>query len=211
MYQDTLKSIRIQLRRSMDGIVSTSMRRQGIDYKMNFGVSLQNIRAIAGSYTKDAGLAQLLWKEEVREMKILATLLYPHEEFTAALARQWVEEIPFQEIAEQLAGNLLQFLPDAPLLAGEWIRSEKEYVSVTGFLVYTRLFSKGYLLPVTDESSFLHIAHRILDKGISRPQRAALTALKRFGRQSGRQAALVLDAFTDYQAAGSAEKEEFYN
>ncbi|MCC8144443.1 MAG: DNA alkylation repair protein [Tannerellaceae bacterium] len=211
MYQDTLKSIRIQLRRYMDGIVSTSMRRQGMDYKMNFGVSLQNIRAIAGSYTKDAGLAQLLWKEEVREMKILATLLYPQEEFTAALARQWVEEIPFQEIAEQLAGNLLQFLPDAPQLAREWIRSEKEYVSVAGFIVYTRLFSKGYLLPVTGEPYFLQVAHSILDKGISRPQRAALTALKRFGRQSGRQAVLVLDAFTDYETAGSAEKEEFYN
>ncbi len=211
MYQETIKSIRVQLRRSMDGIVSASMRQKGIDYKLNFGVSLQNIRAIAGNYTKDAGLAQLLWQEDVREMKILATLLYPQEEFTATLARQWVAVIPYQEIAEQLALNLLQFLPEAPLLAREWITSEKEYVAVAGFIVYTRLFNNGYNLPVTDEPGFLQVAHRILDQGISRPQRAALTALKRFGRQSGRQAAFVLDAFTDYQTAGSAEKEEFYN
>ena len=57
-----LKDIKTQLRLSMNGAVSQSMREKGLVYKLNFGVELPRIKGIAAGYEKDHSLAQALWK-----------------------------------------------------------------------------------------------------------------------------------------------------
>ena len=69
---EQLKDIKTQLRLSMNGAVSQSMREKGLVYKLNFGVELPRIKGIAAAYEKDHALAQALWKEDIRECKILA-------------------------------------------------------------------------------------------------------------------------------------------
>ena len=69
---EQLKEIKTQLRLSMNGAVSQSMREKGLVYKLNFGVELPRIKSIAAAYEKDHALAQALWKEDIRECKILA-------------------------------------------------------------------------------------------------------------------------------------------
>lgn len=64
-----LKDIKTQLRLSMNGAVSQSMREKGLVYKLNFGVELPRIKGIAAGYEKDHSLAQSLWKEDIRECK----------------------------------------------------------------------------------------------------------------------------------------------
>ena len=44
---EQLKEIKTQLRLSMNGAVSQSMREKGLVYKLNFGVELPRIKAIA--------------------------------------------------------------------------------------------------------------------------------------------------------------------
>ena len=82
-----LKDIKTQLRLSMNGAVSQSMREKGLVYKLNFGVELPRIKGIAAGYEKDHSLAQSLWKEDIRECKILAGLLQPGERFPARDSR----------------------------------------------------------------------------------------------------------------------------
>ena len=45
--QQTIKEIKKQLRLSMNGVVSTLQRRQGLDYKINFGVEIPRLKEIA--------------------------------------------------------------------------------------------------------------------------------------------------------------------
>ena len=45
--KEQLKDIKTQLRLSMNGVVSQSMREKGLDYKLNFGVELPRIKSIA--------------------------------------------------------------------------------------------------------------------------------------------------------------------
>ena len=78
---EQLKDIKTQLRLSMNGAVSQSMREIGLVYKLNFGVELPRIKSIAAAYEKDHALAQALWKEDIRECKILAGLLQPVDTF----------------------------------------------------------------------------------------------------------------------------------
>ena len=125
---EQLKDIKTQLRLSMNGAVSQSMREKGLVYKLNFGVELPRIKKIAEGYEKNHSLAQALWKEEIRECKILAGLLQPVESFFPEIADIWVESIPNIEIAELTSMNLFQHLPYAPAKSFQWIADERGYV-----------------------------------------------------------------------------------
>lgn len=210
MYENELKEIRTRLRLSMNGVVSSSMRAHGVDYKVNFGVSLANLKELSLAYPKDAGLAGALWKTEARELKILATLLYPEDQFSPELADIWAHEVRHQEIAEQYCANLLQELPYASELAAHWIDATEEYVAVTGYILYARLFMKGILLAEAGQVRFLQSVRTALIAGVSRRQRAALLAVKRYGRQSPEQEKAVLKAISDFPGSGDTEKQEFY-
>ena len=93
MLQDELKEIRTQLRLAMNGVISTSMREKGIVYKLNFGVPLPEIKQIAATHKPDSELAAALWKEDIREFKILASLLQPGGGFSSRKAEQWVKSL----------------------------------------------------------------------------------------------------------------------
>jgi hypothetical protein len=209
--EDIIKDMRGRLRRAMNGVASAGMRAQGIDYKLNFGVALPQIKEVALLYTRNAALAERLWKEDVRELKIIATLLQPYEAFSPEQAERWVADIRYVEIAEQYCINLLQYLSFADALAAGWIHREEDFVQVTGFLLYARLFSAGYRLSSGQEAVFMEAARRVMDKGVSRPQRSAVLALKRYGRQSRQQACQALHSIAGYAACPSPEKQEFYN
>ena len=90
---EQLKDIKTQFRLAMNGAVSQSMREKGLVYKLNFGVELPRIKQIAARYEPNHELAQALWKEDIRECKILATLLQPVETFLPEIADIWVEDI----------------------------------------------------------------------------------------------------------------------
>ena len=63
---DIIKKIRTDLRLAMNGVVSSSMRDKGADYKLNFGVDLPRIKGIAKKYEPNVDLAKELWKLDVR-------------------------------------------------------------------------------------------------------------------------------------------------
>lgn len=140
--KEQLKDIKTQLRLSMNGVVSQSMREKGLDYKLNFGVELPRIKSIAAAYEKNHDLAQALWKENIRECKILAGLLQPIDTFFPEIADIWVEDIRNIEIAELTCMNLFQNLPYAPAKTFQWIADEAEYTQVCGFLTIARLLMK---------------------------------------------------------------------
>ena len=179
-----LKDIKTQLRLSMNGAVSQSMREKGLVYKLNFGVELPRIKGIAAGYEKDHSLAQSLWKEDIRECKILAGLLQPVESFLPEIADIWVEDIRNIEIAELTCMNLFQHLPYAPAKSFHWIASEDEYTQVCGFLTIARLLMKKGDMNERVENEFLDQAITAFLSGSYHVRNAAMTAIRRFMQQN---------------------------
>jgi len=140
---ERVKDIKQSFRLVMDGAVSKSMRDKGVDYKLNWGVTLPRLYEMAAELGKDYDLAIALWKENVRECKILATLIMPADVMLPEVCDIWMEQVTSQEIAEQAAFNLWQHLPYAPDKAYQWIASDKEFYLLCGFHVLTRLFMRG--------------------------------------------------------------------
>jgi hypothetical protein len=129
------------------------MRDKGLNYHLNWGATLPRLKAKAEEIKAMFNvsclmfnvydLAIALWKENIRECKILATMLMPPERMLPEVCDIWMEQMPSQEIAEQAAFNLWQYLPYAPEKAYQWIASDQEYYQLCGFHVLSRLFMNG--------------------------------------------------------------------
>lgn len=131
--EGTLLDIKKELRASMNGIASASMR-QTEDYRVNFGVELPRIASIAQEFAPSRELAQTLWHERVRECRILATMLMPVEDFSAELADIWVTDIRTAELAQLFCINLMQKVPYAGTKAFEWIATDSDMLQMCGYL-----------------------------------------------------------------------------
>ncbi len=138
-----LMEIKRSFRLVMNGPTSQSMRKMGMEYKLNWGVPFIELRKMATEYGKDYELAIELWKEDIRECKILATLIMPAEQMLPEITEIWMEQVTSQEMAEMLAFNLLQDVDYAPVLAYQWMASDKPLYLIAGFQLIARLFSKG--------------------------------------------------------------------
>lgn len=193
---ETIKEIKAQFRLFMNGAVSQSMREKGLDYKLNFGIELPRLKEISLRYEKNHSLAGELWKENIRECKILATLLQPIDTFLPEIADIWVEDIRHQEMAEIASMNLFQHLPYASTKAFQWIADEREFFQVCGFLTLARLFMRGCLLNERAENEFLDQAVATLtdERESHRPSQAALTAMRMYVRLGKSQAQATLKA-----------------
>ena len=125
-----------------------------------------------------------MWKEDIRECKILAGLLQPVESFLPEIADIWVEDIRNIEIAELTCMNLFQHLPYAPAKSFHWIASEDEYTQVCGFLTIARLLMKKGDMSERVENEFLDQAITAFLSGSYHVRNAAMTAIRRFMQQN---------------------------
>ena len=135
-----VKEIKQSFRLMMDGTIAQSMRDKGVNYHLNWGATLPRLQEKAAEIGKNYDLAIALWKENVRECKILATMIMPPNEVLPEVINIWVEQIDAVEIAEQAAFNLFQHLPFAAEKAYQWLASPEDLTQMCGYHVLTRLF-----------------------------------------------------------------------
>lgn len=178
--QQKLKDIKRAFRLKMDGMASRSMREKGLDYKINWGVSLPDLKVMAGAYGKDYELAIALWKEDIRECKILATMIMPPEQMLPEVVDIWMEQTRSQEIAELSAFNLYQHLDYAPEKAFKWISSNKEMEQICGYQILSRLFMKGQEPNERGIQEFIDQALAALQDDSLGVRHAALNSIRRF-------------------------------
>ena len=181
---DVIKEIKQSFRLMMDGSVAQSMRDKGVDYHLNWGVTLPRLREKADEIGKNYDLAIALWKENVRECKILATMVMPADVVLPEVIDIWMEQMPTQEIAEQAAFNLFQYLPYAPEKAYTWMASDKELYQLCGFHILSRLFMNGQEPNERGIHEFIDQALTALRDDSLGVRHAALNCMRRFAMLS---------------------------
>jgi len=134
-FQQILKSIKLQ----KNGDVSDLMEKKGIKYKMNWGLSVIQLRAMATQFAPDHLLALKLWNKEWRETMILSTLLDEPDLVTEEQMDFHTRSFENIEIAEQSSANLYVKTKYAFVKALEWCRGKKHLVRYTGIHLMGRL------------------------------------------------------------------------
>ncbi len=210
--KELIRNIRTDLRLAMNGIVSSSMRDKGMDYKLNFGVDVPRIKGIAAKYEPNANLAKELWKLDVRELKILSTMLYPLDEFKEKNANKWANEIPNQEIRENLCRNLLQELSYADELVQKWVEDSNESLRLTGYWLYVRLMmieadvlERIKTMPIIEKALVdVHSEDNLLST-------AALNVLKQVVRRNYEGADMVMSQIGKLATSVNPKEKEIYD
>lgn len=178
--QQRVREIKQSFRQLMDGMTAQSMRDKGVEYKLNWGASIPMLRDMAAEIGKDYELAIELWKADVRECKILATMVMPADRMLPEVVDIWMEQTTSQEIAEQAAYNLYQYLPYAPAKAYQWIAFDKELYQLCGFHILTRLFMNKQEPNERGINEFIDQALVALQGGSMMVRKAAMQSMIRF-------------------------------
>lgn len=174
--------IKQSFRLMMDGATAQSMRDKGLDYHLNWGATLPRLREMAQTIAPSYSLAIALWKENVRECKILATMIMPPDEMLPDVADLWMEQTPTIEIAEQAAFNLYQHMPAAPDMAYRWIAAPDDLTQLCGYHILSRLFMQRREPNERGINEFVDQATAALRSPNISLRKAAMQAVSRFAQ-----------------------------
>ena len=175
-----VREIKQNFRFMMNGPASQSMRDKGLDYHLNWGVPFIQLKSMASEIGKDYDLAIALWKEHIRECKILATLLMPADKMPQEVAEIWLEQTHSQEMAEMQAFNLYQYVSYAPVIAYRWMASHEDVYQICAYDILGRLFMKGQEPNERGINEFIDQAVTALKQGSAGVRHAAMNAILRF-------------------------------
>ncbi|MFI3265816.1 MAG: DNA alkylation repair protein [Rikenellaceae bacterium] len=123
-----------RLRVEMNGAVSASMRNAGVDYKLNYGVSIPTIKDVAADYSGNMALALRLYESDVRELRLSAIYIASPEDITEAIIEQWKSGVVNTEVAEQLSLNIISRLSFGFAVGWAWMASSDKYISYAGMM-----------------------------------------------------------------------------
>lgn len=175
--EEQVREIKKELRASMNGILSARMREAGMPFRLIFGVELPRLQSIASEFPQDADLAKHLWKQNIRETRLLAIMLMPPEAFTADVANEWADTLLTAEEAQVLAMMLLPKTSSGKRISMAWLNEGKPLPSVCACLCLRHLLLQGTELSAEERQS--------LEKSLSKLQpeanlhlRKAIQALK---------------------------------
>ena len=135
---------------------------------------------MAAEYEKDYDLAIALWKEPIRECKILATLLMPTEKLLPEVAEIWMEQTETQEMAELLALHVFQYVDYAPRMAFAWIAKDQPLYQICGYHILSRRFASVQIPDERGINEYLDQVETALTGKDLAVRHAAYNSLMRF-------------------------------
>ncbi len=106
-YKDIMQCIS----RMQNGEISKILCKMGIVYRMNYGVSIPHLRQLVTDFKPNNELAFILWEKDIRETKILASILFESNTVTFEQALEIASKLNNQELVEQFSRNLFSRLP----------------------------------------------------------------------------------------------------
>lgn len=126
------------MRKQMNGAVADSMYYYGARYGLNYGVSLPTIRQIATTEERNHALAQYLYKQQVRELRLAALHIAEPELMAIDEADFWAEGVINSEVAEEMAFALLSHTPALAAIFDRWSGCGNEYLTYAALMAASR-------------------------------------------------------------------------
>lgn len=189
--EEQIKELKKEFRSLMNGVISRALRERGLGYHIIFGVELPRLQELAEQYGKDETLARALWKEDVRESRLLAPMLQPVDTFSQEMACLWADDIHYGEEAEVYAKYLLQRLSSAKELGMTWIAQESVWRQMCGFLTLSHLFARKVMLCERESEEFLDQATAAIASPPLNVAHSALNALNKYAGLGGKEERIV--------------------
>lgn len=137
--EETFREILGKIRLRKNGETVAQMKKLGLNYKINWGVSIIHLRELAKDYKRDHLLALKLWNKGWRETMILATMLEEPDQLSEQQMDFWTKTTETAEVIEQAVINLFVHSKYAFVKAMEYCCGKKHLVRLAGLLLVGRL------------------------------------------------------------------------
>ena len=133
------KQIIKKLEKMANPEAAKGMESYGITNMKVLGVKVPDLRKIARELGKNHELAMKLWAENIRETRIIASIVDEPELVTEEQMDCWAEEFTNWEVCDQCCMNLFEKTPYAYKKCYEWSSSDGEFVKRAGFVMMARM------------------------------------------------------------------------
>lgn len=117
------------------------MVRFGISAKGTLGVPVPKLRALVKKIGKNHKLALELWKTNIHEARLLATMIADPFKLTERQADIWVHDFDSWDTCDQACMNILRYTSFAWKKIPQWCKSKHEFVRRAGFAQIAALAS----------------------------------------------------------------------
>ena len=105
----------------------------GIEVSKALGLSMPQIRSIAKQITKDHALAEAMWRADIHETRLIASMIDIPSEVSEDQMERWVVGINSWDICDQTCGELFDRTPFTTKKIYEWATREEEFVKRAAF------------------------------------------------------------------------------
>lgn len=172
-----------EIKRHMHGTVSDSLSLSGIDYKVNYGVSIPELKNIAENYKGNHTLALALFQEDIRECKILASMIDDPAKVTGEQIDEWAQSFSNVEIVEQVCSNLFWKSDYILSRSIEWCLSCDELMQRAGLIVAART-AKNLEIMDTVFDPYLEVIENFDDAQIAHNKSTITFALRQIAQRN---------------------------
>ncbi len=116
-----------------------SLSKFGVNTEKAFGISIPVLRKIAKDHKQDHLLAIELWKTEIHEARILASMIDDPAKVQENQMDEWVKDFNSWDLCDQVCLNLFRKTAFAYEKAIVWTEEQDEFVRRAGFVLIATL------------------------------------------------------------------------
>lgn len=155
--KENYKKLMRRVSRMQNGDISKILRKMGIAYRLNYGVSIPHLRQLIPDIKPNNELAFLLWNRNIRETKILSSMLFEIDSLTKEQALEIGSKVNNQELIEQFSRNLFARMPFVLELIESWIKGSLAEITLAFYTAgWNARQETGFSEPIKDWA-FKHI------------------------------------------------------
>lgn len=156
----------------------------GIKGSKVLGISVPSLRGLASRVGRNHRLAEGLWKTELHEARLLASMIDDPETVTEEQMEAWVKDFDSWDVVDQSCGNLFDKTPFAVKKALEWSKREREYEKRAGFSMMAELAVHAKNAPDQTFLKFLPAIVRGAEDDRNFVKKAVNWALRQIGKRN---------------------------
>ncbi len=171
----------------------------GITPEKAFGIKIPVLRRLARDIGKDHDLALRLWDEEIRETRILASMIDKPQMVTEEQMEEWAKGFDYWEICDQCCMNLFEKTPFAYKKAIEWSGRAEEFVKRAGFVLMARLAVSDKKADDESFEGFLPVIKRESIDSRNFVKKAVNWALRQIGKRNRRLNTMAIETAKEIQ------------
>ena len=141
-----------------------------------FGVSFAELTKLKKNLKINHALALELWETRNSDARTLALMIADPVACSSKLLESWVKDVEYYLLSDYLASLTAK----SPLAADKmkvWMKSKKEYVRATGYMLLANYMKNGNKLSFAERKNILHTIEKEIHASPNRARHAMNTVL----------------------------------